>query len=162
MDELVKQMDSYHLFNYLVPGVVGTEAVAWLLNIRVDVNVVASFFIFYFAGLVISRIGSIAVEPILKLIRLVHFEPYSDYLKAAKKDDRLELMSQENNTYRTYTAMCITIIGVFIYSQTKHLNPHLKSHALAVGTALVAVTILMGLAYRKQTGFVTKRIRHGL
>lgn len=160
MDELVKKIDSYHLFNYLVPGVVATECILWLLNVKVDLNVFSGFFIFYFVGLVISRIGSIIVEPILRTLGVIKFKPYAEYLKASKKDDRLELMSQENNAYRTYVAMCVTTVPVFIYAYTNHANRHLTAHAIPLGIILVGVTVLMVLAYRKQTSFVTKRIGH--
>ncbi len=160
MDELVKKIDSYHLFNYLVPGVVATECILWLLNVRVDLNAFSGFFVFYFVGLVISRIGSIIVEPILRATGVVRFKPYGDYLKASKKDDRLELMSQENNAYRTYVAMCVTIVPVFVYACAKHTNHHLTAHVVPLAIILAGITMLMVLAYRKQTGFVTKRIGH--
>ena len=74
MKDLLDKLSSYNIFNYLLPGVVFV-AISKSLTIYnfVQQDIVVGVFLYYFIGLVISRIGSIVIEPMLKWIRFVKF-----------------------------------------------------------------------------------------
>lgn len=75
MDELLKQIvgkiSSYNIFNNLYPGIL----FCYVLKIVLDINLLSNnwfenLILFYFAGMVISRIGSVIIEPIMKKIKI--------------------------------------------------------------------------------------------
>ena len=46
-------------------------------------------------------VPTVIIEPILKKTNFVKFRDYPDYINASKKDGKIELLSEVNNTYRT-------------------------------------------------------------
>jgi quinol-cytochrome oxidoreductase complex cytochrome b subunit len=160
MNELAKKISEYQIFNFLLPGTLLAAAVSKTTSINLIIhNVVIALFCYYFLGLVISRVGSLVVEPILKGLKIVKFEPYHDYVEVSKSDLKLEILAQESNTYRTLIAALI--IYVIIYLIDNGLFG-LKDHVSEQFTVVITVVALIGLfvfAYRKQTAYVSKRIR---
>ena len=67
MKEIINKLSSYNLFNYLLPGTVFvalTEAFTSFPFAQDDLLI--ALFLYYFIGLIISRIGSLFVEPFLR------------------------------------------------------------------------------------------------
>ena len=154
MSELLQKLSTYNIFNYLFPGVVFVI----LLNRYTEINLVVDdailgMFLYYFFGLVLSRIGSILIEPILRYTRIVQFSDYTRFVRASELDDKIELLSEVNNMHRTIIAMLVVslVISVCNQSATCHLI-----------LGLVSSIILFILSYRKQTSFITKRIEETL
>ena len=154
MSELLQKLSTYNIFNYLFPGVVFVI----LLDRYTEINLVVDdailgMFLYYFFGLVLSRIGSILIEPILRYTRIVQFSDYTRFVRASELDDKIELLSEVNNMHRTIIAMLVVslVISVCNQSATCHLI-----------LGLVSSIILFILSYRKQTSFITKRIEETL
>lgn len=86
MKELFDKLSTYNIFNFLLPGilfaVVGGEISSYTF---VQQDIVVGAFVYYFIGLVVSRVGSVIVEPIFKALGIIKFEPYPTSLKQAKK-----------------------------------------------------------------------------
>jgi hypothetical protein len=59
-----------------------------------DENIVVELFLYYFIGLVISRIGSLTIEPAMKKTKFVKFAPYKGFVNACAKDTKVELLSE--------------------------------------------------------------------
>jgi hypothetical protein len=59
-----------------------------------DENVVVGLFLFYFIGMVISRIGSLTIEPVLKKINFLRFAPYSDFIRASQADVKIDILER--------------------------------------------------------------------
>ena len=157
MNELLSKLSSYNLFNYLLPGVVFSITVeAWTPYSISKGDLLSDAFVFYFAGLVISRIGSLLVEPALKKLRFVTFADYTDFVAAAKKDPQIEILSEANNTYRTILSTLLLVLIAKIYSAIEPFYfpmTTLRPYIIAVG--LVALFLF---SYRKQTQYVAKRV----
>ena len=85
MKEFIDKISSYNIFNYLLPGILfvglGKEITSFSL---VQSNLLIGLFLYYFIGLIISRLGSLTLEPLLKWIKFVKFAPYEDYAKSIK------------------------------------------------------------------------------
>lgn len=83
-------------------------------------NIISDILIYYFVGMIISRLGSVVIEPLYKKIRIVSFADYPKYIEAEKKDDQVAILSETNNTYRTMVALCvivlISILTIFIFN----------------------------------------------
>ena len=114
MKDLLEKLSSYNIFNYLFPGIlvaVLSTAVS-SFDLLAD-DIVVGVFLYYFYGLVVSRIGSLVLEPIMKRIRVVRFAPYADFVAASRIDEKIDMLSEQNNVYRTLASafLCLTLLG---------------------------------------------------
>ena len=81
MEKFLDKLSSYNLLNNLLPGAVSCFLMKlyWDKNI-LSSDVIESIFIYYFIGLVISRVGSVIVEPICRKCKWVKFADYDQYI----------------------------------------------------------------------------------
>lgn len=156
--EIFQKISSYNIFNYILPGAVFSF---WLtkfsgLNI-LQTNIFTSIFLYYFLGMVISRFGSLLVEPLLQKIGVVKYEDYDNYLLASQENEKLNILLEVNNMYRTFVALfaLVGLIHIYLYigSKIKFLNEQ------GIFIAVIALIFLFLFSYRKQTKYITARIR---
>ena len=157
MDEILQKLSSYNIFNYLLPGtlfaVVGETYSSFRL---VQDDLLIAVFFYYFLGLVISRIGSLLIEPFLKAIRFVEFADYTDFVAASKIDKKLDVLSEANNMYRTLISLFTLLIILSVVDLLSQWWPTLR---VGVPYALLpALLVLFLFSYRKQTNYVVKRV----
>jgi len=159
MEDLLKKVSEYELLNFLLAGAILVTALAKTTSINlVSSDAVANLLTYYFVGLVVSRIGSLVVEPALKKSKVVKFAPYSSYLQAALKDPKMDVLSQWNNVYRTLTATFLAYVAVYVAWKNMPHALQGKS-AWVVSAAAIALMTLFIFAFRKQTGYITQRIK---
>jgi hypothetical protein len=160
MKELLDRISSYNIFNYLLPGVLFAAVADTVTSYRFkQSDVVFGAFVYYFLGLVISRIGSLIIEPVLKKVAFVTFAPYGDFVAASQKDPKLEVLSEVNNMYRT---LCSLFVAIALLKGYELLATRLPVPASLSGFLLIAALLVLFLfAYRKQTEYITKRIKAG-
>lgn len=158
MKGLLDKISSYNLFNYLFPGilfaVISNKFTSYSL---LQDNLIVGAFIYYFIGLVISRFGSLVIEPLLKRISFLKFADYKEFISASKKDDKLELLSEINNMYRALFSVFILLPLLKLYELIEFIFPILKYWNTYILVVLLLVLFL--LSYRKQTNYITKRIK---
>lgn len=157
MKELLEKLSSYHIFNYLFPGVIFTIILSKVTSFDfVQKDIIVGAFLYYFIGLIISRVGSLVIEPFLKKISFLNFVEYNRFVKACKADNKIEILSEINNMYRTICSVILLIIFAIIYEKiSAYFSISSKTSALIVLTILL---IMFLLAYRKQTSYVRKRV----
>jgi hypothetical protein len=157
LKEILDKLSSYNIFNYLLPGIVFVVMAAKTTHYSfIQSDIVLGAFLYYFIGLVISRIGSLVIEPILKKTSFVKFAEYKNFVAVAKDDPKLEILSEANNSYRTLAAMFLLLIALKIYEKVVSHLPRVEGWNVEI---LVILLLLMFLfAYRKQTAYITKRI----
>jgi len=151
------KLSSYNVFNYLFPGVVFCVIADRYFSIPLlQDSIITGLFLYYFIGLVISRFGSLILEPLMKKIKVVKFSDYSDFVNAVKSDPKIEVLSETNNMYRsvlsTLLILCLVAVGQSIFQNFTSSAPLMK-YAL-----LPALVVLFGLSYKKQTDYIVKRI----
>ena len=157
MKELLSKLSSYNIFNYLLPGVVFAGISPLVSDYSfVHENLLIAAFLYYFIGLVISRVGSLVVEPILKKLGFVRFAEYRNFVTASKKDERLEVLSEVNNTYRTLCSLFLLLLIIKLYGSLESYFAFLKDWDVVILSVLLFVMFLF--SYRKQTSYITKRI----
>src|SRR5258708_39583652 len=67
MKELLDRLASYNLFNYLLPGVVFVVLAEQVTSYSfIQDDIVIGGFVYSFMGMVISRVGSLFLEPLFK------------------------------------------------------------------------------------------------
>ncbi len=161
MKEILEKLSSYNIFNYLLPGAVFAFWLKSFKNISlIDENLIVGAFVFYFLGMVVSRFGSLIIEPILKWTKIVQFEDYVRFVRASQKDSKIDILSEMNNMYRTFISLFVLIglIEIYFLLESKILG--LKDYR---GIVIIILLIIMFLlSYRKQANFISKRIKSNL
>lgn len=161
MKEILDKLSSYNLFNYLLPGTLFVALADKFTNYSfIEDNLFIAGFTYYFIGLVISRLGSLIIEPTLKKFSFLKFCNYKEFILACQKDPKIDILSESNNTYRTFIAMLMIFLFLKLYELiqfkfqiTKDWNPY-----LLIGLLL----ILFLCSYKKQTGYIVKRVEANL
>ncbi len=123
----------------------------------VQKNLVVGAFVYYFVGLVISRIGSLFIEPILRKSSFLKFADYAEFVSASQKDSKLEVLSEVNNMYRTLSSMLVLLLLLRLYEFIELEFPILKGLSPYILIAVLLVVFLY--SYMKQTEYVTERIK---
>lgn len=157
MTDILDKISSYNIFNYLLPGAlfaVISDAYSSYSFVQDDIFV--GIFTYYFIGLVISRIGSLVIEPVLKKTGFLKFADYDKFLAASKVDAKLDELSEANNMYRTMCSLFIFVLGLLVFDAVADYVPYLRDGAPYV-VALVLL-VLFVFSYRKQTGYIVKRV----
>ncbi|MGO5315167.1 hypothetical protein ACTQ1O_12315 [Bilifractor sp. LCP21S3_A7] len=169
---LFEKISSYDLLNNFIPGavfvVLADRFTTWnLMDHSICVNIV----IFYVAGLIISRIGSLIIEPILrhepkgydKNVKpkkpFVNFAPYYDLQDAEKIDPKIDTLSMTNNVYRTFISLCLCLAVTIILNA---IFPKFWTYALSRVIGCGSLMILFIFSYRKQTDYIRRRVYKAL
>jgi hypothetical protein len=159
MNDILAKISSYNIFNNLVPGAVLAFLLATFEIYTIDTkSIVTDLIVFYFMGLVISRVGSLVVEPLFKLTGLIKYADYKDYLTASAKDARIFILIEENNQYRTLVALIVTVI--LVYFAKLAVTCFMLSASWVYAGLTVALLVLFTFSYRKQTDYIRKRVEH--
>ena len=159
MKELLDKISSYNIFNYLFPSVVFSILISNFSDLKITFdNLFIGAFAYYFIGMVVSRFGSIIVEPLLKWIKLVKFSDYKDFIEASAKDSKIELLSEINNMYRTLVSMFILFLLTLGFLKLADLWKFLENIQGVI--CLLLLAILFIFSYKKQTNYITKRIKN--
>lgn len=67
MEKILEKLDSYNILNNLLPGIVLNFLLERIIGVKiVEGNIIEDLFVFYFMGMVVSRFGSLVIEPICK------------------------------------------------------------------------------------------------
>jgi hypothetical protein len=157
MKELLDKISAYNIFNFLLPGIIFSVFLKHMTPYSVPQEDLAlSAFLYYFLGLTVSRFGSLVIEPLLKKFSFVQFAPYKDFVSASKNDPKLEILSQENNMYRTFISMFVLLCFAKFYDLASRKYPGLNDHGVIIFVVVLFIGFL--LAYRKQTVYIKNRI----
>ncbi|MBF4989786.1 hypothetical protein [Methylophilus sp. QUAN] len=157
MQDFLDKLTSYNLFNNLLPGVIFLTFFNELLSIDLlGENLAKAFFISYFVGLIIGRIGSLIIEPILKKVGFIKFASYENFVEASKKDPKIDILSESNNIYRVIIATFVLILIAIGYEKLANECVWFYEHRLIIFS--VAVLLLFLFSYRKQTAYINKRV----
>src|SRR3989344_6850633 len=158
MNELLGKITSYNLFNYLLPGVLFVVMLDKFTDFSfTQENIVIGAFVYYFAGLIISRFGSLILEPILKKLSFIKFAEHQDFVFSSKQDPKVETLLEASNMYRTFAAMFLLLLLFKLYNFLSVKFPILNESSIYILIALLLVMFLF--SYRKQTEYISKRVK---
>lgn len=161
MKDFLDKISSYNLFNNLLPGVIFAAISSEITQYSfIQADIITGLFVYYFMGLVISRFGSLVIEPLLKWSSFIKFSPYSDFLRVSKQDEKLNTLLEVNNTYRTICSLSILLLLLKFYEVIQAwINiPQIANQILL----LLSLLIMFLYSYRKQTSYIRKRVEIGL
>ena len=159
MDKLLEKISSYNLLNNLIPGGVFCFLLRSICSIDIlTESIVEALFMYYFVGMVLSRVGSIVVEPITKKVKLISHVDYSDYIVASEADSQIDILLETNNLYRTIVSCGLLTILVKTYTLAERYLQVLSCVTPYIISGLLVVLFL--LSFRKQTNYIIKRVEH--
>lgn len=157
MEKIFEKLSSYHLLNYIIPGSIFSIFVSEYFAISLEkYNIAEQIVIFYFLGLIISRIGSLLFEPLYKKLKIVEYSFNKDYYLAEKKDELIHSLLEVNNLYRTCIAMLALILLCFPAKCLYNKFAIPKSFVLII--IILLLLIIFSLSYRKQTNAIKNRV----
>lgn len=159
MDKFIEKISSYNILNNILPGTIMVYLIKWIYQIELSANnLVENLFLYYFVGMVVSRVGSVIIEPIAKKAKLVKYAPYDEFISASKKDEKINILLETNNIYRTFLA--VLFISLLLLFHSYILIDKLKmSNETSTTIIFLALLILFASAYRKQTQYIYNRIK---
>lgn len=158
MKEFLEKLAPYHFFNYLLPGALFVILAEKFLNYDLyQTDIIFGLLLYYFIGLVISRFGSLIIEPILQNIKFITFTSYQEFLKASKNDSKIEILSEVNNMYRTLFTVFFVLAILKLYSFMETTYPILVNWNQPILFGLILILFLF--AYRKQSQYITDRVK---
>lgn len=157
MDKILDKLSSYNIFNYLFPGAVFcVVADRYFIIPLLQDSIIDGLFLYYFVGLVISRFGSIAIEPLLKKLGIIQYSDYAEFVEASKADPKIEILSESNNMYRSLLSAAVLLSLTIFANQLVIDHPSLIDYVKYA--LLPALIVLFGFSYKKQTDYISKRV----
>ncbi|MEM8778645.1 MAG: hypothetical protein AAGF26_07210 [Cyanobacteria bacterium P01_G01_bin.49] len=157
MEKLIDRFSSFNIFTNLFPGIVFCFMAKSLYDIQLlQEDLLVGLFVYYFVGMIISRIGSILVEPILEATKFISYPKYSDFLIASKSDPKINLLLETNNSYRSVIALIFCIGLTAIWKQLLLANSNFEYFSVYI--IVIALFFLFLFAYKKQTRYIKKRV----
>lgn len=157
MEKLLEKLSSYNILNNLIPG----GAFIWLCNFGgisfiSSSSIVETLFIYYFCGMVVSRVGSLVVETLCIKAKFFTYAQKKDYIKATKKDQLIEELLETSNLYRTCAGMILTVGICKFYVITSQI--FCISREITVWIILCVLFVIFVVAFCKQTRHILWRV----
>jgi len=153
---VVGNFSAYDFLTNFVPGVVfASIATVGTRFSFLHPDPIVSVGLFFFFGMVISRVGSLVVQPSLEWIGFLRSGDYKNFLIAEKRDGKVQTMLEVRNLYRsTLTALLMLAPMVALFPNPA---PSFPPMALFVFVLFSATVFLFSL--QKQSKYLTERIR---
>lgn len=165
MENILEKLSSYNILNNILPGVVfiffWDKSFPTMKFALSEDNLISSIFLYYFFGMIISRAGSLFIEPTFKFIKIVHFEPYSRYLQARCIDEKIPELLETDNLFRTMVATFLLLLIIRVAHNFIFYPEYTLYKDIFIYIFLTFISIF-SLAYRKQTQYIVKRINTAL
>ena len=161
MEKFLNKISEYHFLQSVVPGMIFTycSKMFYEVNFLTD-KLVYDFIVILIIGLIISRIGSIIVEPLLRKMKILNFCKYTDYVKASQKDNLIKNLSETNNLYRVIIATFLVLLFEKLYLIISEKFIWLNDWSYLIISVLLIVLFIF--SYRKQTNYIKQRVDNAL
>ena len=163
MENFFNKLENYNIFNYILPAIIFDIGCKIYINLTIipTNNVVIAAFAYYFIGLVISRIGSLIVKPLLWKLNILNKEyssKESDFYKAEEKDPKIKILFTDYNMYRNFIS---TFSLLIIVKLVTIIQEHVAFKSTFVHTIIILLLlVLFILSYKKQLQYIYKRVNN--
>lgn len=163
MEHFFNKLENYNILNYILPAIVFDVGCRYYINIELipTDNIFISIFIYYFLGLVISRIGSLIIKPLLWKLKILNKKDSSecaDFYKAEEQDSKIKILFADYNMYRNFIAtFFLLLVSKFAYEVKSWLN---INSTIICTILFILLIILFVISYKKQLGYIHSRIEN--
>lgn len=159
MTETFGKLSPYEILNNLIPGILFCGCISWLFDIKIQsenvFDIICIFCLTYIVGLIVSRIGSLCLEPIAKKNKFIVWN--KNFYRAEKNDAKLSVLLRDMNTYRTLTTGSFLLALATIITIFYHHYQNLPQYIL-VAVTLLLISIIFLFSYKKQSDAIFKRV----
>lgn len=154
VSSLFNKLSAYNLLSLMLPGAssLGIMKFLFAIDIKVDENIWWFLLASYVVGIVISRMGSLLIEELIKKLGIIEDYQVSDYILRRKEDDFVETLLSFANLYRSF---CILSICFLIITLIKGYNFCTYWHYY---TLELCLGILFGCSFCKQYRYFIESI----
>ena len=158
MEVLISKLTNYEVFINLFPGTLFYFFMKQILKINIiEDSLFVLVFVCYFLGLVLSRIGSLIIEPFFRKIKKSAFRSHEKYIEAENKENNpktsLKVYDEKNSIYRTLIATFFVMSIFYIIFSFYIINFN-----IFLFIVLFLLVILFSFSYLKQSNYISKRI----
>lgn len=158
MEKIIDKLSSYHIFNYIIPGGLFIILCNNYINIKIEQEKFIYFFLMsYFIGIIISRISSLVTEKLMYFVFNIKKESHENYIKATKKDEKIEILMQDMNMYRNICTMLIILLIMEVIKIFELCQ--LIDKELLIVLLFILLIIIFICAYIKQTKYIISRVK---
>jgi len=158
MEQIFDKISEYNIINYIFPGSVFALLIRKIGTINlIQEDMLLGIFFYYFIGLIISRIGSVIIEPIFRSLKIIIYRDYTLFLNASRRDKKIDVLVEINNMYRTLVSLFLLLSiykGVILILKKFNIN----SEEAIEFIIMVGLLILFICSFRKQTAYIASRI----
>lgn len=161
MGEAFNKITIYEFFNVLFPGVLlGAYSmelfgIEFYSNNNMVFQTIIVLCLAYFLGLVVSRLGSLLVEPIAKKTGLIRWN--EKYYRAEEKDSKLPTLLKDFNMYRSIISLAFLIFAITVFRCLFYESMQWQELIFRLMVS-IAVLIIFLLSYRKQSILIERRV----
>ena len=159
MGSFTEKLSPYDFINNLFPGVLVLAFMAWSLNLSFTadgvISIVVYFCIVYFVGIIMSRLGSLVLEPIFRKTRIAKW--HKNYYVGERNDPKIPILLRDLNMYRSLAVsslFCCLISPVAVFI-TKTISCCMCLEAMLV---LFIVAVIFTCSYGKQSRLIYRRV----
>lgn len=157
MDKVIDKLSAYNIFTNLFPGVIYCFLAEKFFDIPlIQDDLVVAAFLYYFCGMVISRVSSVVLEPMLKKAKFVKFADYKRYVAALGKDEQIGVLLETSNAYRSVVALIVCVLATGGWAAAVTAFPTVGAHSHYL--LLMFLLVLFLFAHRKQTQYIVARV----
>lgn len=111
--------------------------------------------------MVISRVGSLIIKPLLWKLKVLNKKDSSecvDFYKAEKKDEKIKILFTDYNMYRNFIAtFFLLLVSKFAYAVKNWLN---INSTIICTILFIFLLVLFVISYKKQLGYIHSRIEN--
>lgn len=170
---IIEKITSYNLFNNFFPGIIVCYIIEKTTRFSIaDGNLLQNLFVYYFVGIIVSRISSLFIEKALRSIKVknkktcrrepfLKFAPYDKYIGVSEKQPFIKVLNETNNVYRTIIAIFVVSLVVKLYDWLLY-DFIIKFGSVSQNVLCIVVCVFMIIlfvsSYRKQTEYIRKRV----
>ena len=161
MEKFFDKLENYNIFNYILPAIIFDLGCKIYINLTLipTNNIIITAFIYYFIGLVISRIGSLIVKPLLWKFKIMNKEYSSkefDFYKAEGKDPKIKILFTDYNMYRNFISVFLLLL---ILKITSKMQEYISLNSTFIYTAIIILLLVLFVkSYKKQLQYIHKRV----
>ena len=163
MENFLNKLENYNILNYILPAVVFDVSCRYYIKVELipTDNIFISIFIYYFLGLVISRIGSLIIKPLLWKLKVLNKKDSSectDFYKAEEQDSKIKVLFADYNIYRNFIAtFFLLLVFKFAYEVKNCLN---INSTVIFTVSFILLFVLFIMSYKQQLTYIHRRIEN--
>ena len=157
MDKIFESLNHYDIVTCLIPGIVFCQLIDWLYGTKfIEENTITLMIISYVFGIIVSRIGSIIIEPLCKVSKIIVMADYEQWRKAASQCEEVKTLTTKSTVYRSWVALMLIQIILLLIFPLSDFASNIGKCYLFFGQFIVLILLI--LSYRKQIDYVCKRV----